>query len=473
MQYTSDKSEKEKEAILEKILKDYLSLGFEHPKPANLAQVEKAGESEGTHPVDEAAEIAPVDLGFEIEKVYSKQRLLEDLTIDGLRKIDPMKLENLDIFMEYLKKGGEEIISCPQEPLMKRLKNELGRLEEYMEKNNMKLDSEIPKLAVRFSLEQLDHLIAAEPKVLEDYDFFSAYTKKKLYKEILLWKNEDLAIKKNALRDMYQHACKIANKHPGLKSYLGIEMLELGIKLDEYNEELLIHYLAVPARHHFFNEMDAVKDSINWHGLLPDVIKERSEDEDRKIIEKYLFHLFINGAHMNKFEDYLDEAYLKNLVDEMMVLTGQKIDTKRLDTDQIEFLSKETRILFCEHNKERFSLSEEPSLFVELKNVPTLIMKIYEINAQNYYKKNLREFRSDINLDGLIPTSEKIFEYKHPNYLVFREIFKFPELSGKKGIYIVDLHGNGKHSRAIIRLGSLSFMSSPTIAGQECFILGK
>jgi len=45
---------------------------------------------------------------------------------------------------------------------------------------------------------------------------------------------------------------------------------------------------------------------------------------------------------------------------------------------------------------------------VELKNVPVLIVKVFEINTSRYYKDNLREVPTDIQLDGLVANEEKV-----------------------------------------------------------------
>lgn len=44
-------------------------------------------------------------------------------------------------------------------------------------------------------------------------------------------------------------------------------------------------------------------------------------------------------------------------------------------------------------------------------NVPKLLVKIFEINTDNYYRKNMSNFTSDINLDGLIAKYEKQYDY--------------------------------------------------------------
>jgi hypothetical protein len=41
-------------------------------------------------------------------------------------------------------------------------------------------------------------------------------------------------------------------------------------------------------------------------------------------------------------------------------------------------------------------------LFVELKNIPKLTVKVFEICTENYYLKAMKEIDSSVNLDGLI-----------------------------------------------------------------------
>lgn len=63
-------------------------------------------------------------------------------------------------------------------------------------------------------------------------------------------------------------------------------------------------------------------------------------------------------------------------------------------------------------NASTFKREERVKLSLMLKNVPTLYVKIFEFNSENYYRKNLQPFKTDVNLDGLISTDEKVYEFK-------------------------------------------------------------
>lgn len=120
-------------------------------------------------------------------------------------------------------------------------------------------------------------------------------------------------------------------------------------------------------------------------------------------------------------------------------------------------------------------MEEEVKLKVELKNVQTLYIKIFEFNTETYYKKTLQEFSPDINLDGLVASNEKVVDtFKdRPSTKKFIETFSFPELSNRVGLFIVEFIGNGVSARVVIKKGSLSLVHKPTIGGYACYILDE
>ena len=118
-------------------------------------------------------------------------------------------------------------------------------------------------------------------------------------------------------------------------------------------------------------------------------------------------------------------------------------------------------------------MEEQVELAVELKNIQTLYIKIFEFNTETYYKKTLQPFNSGVNLDGLVASHERILDYKHPAHKKFIEHYKFPELTGRVGLYIVEFIGNGMSARAVVKKGSLSLIHKPTIAGHLAYILDE
>ena len=107
-----------------------------------------------------------------------------------------------------------------------------------------------------------------------------------------------------------------------------------------------------------------------------------------------------------------------------------------------------------------------------VKNVPALLVKVYEINTFNYYRETGQPLNLALNLDGLVASSERRLEYREtPEHRVART-FEFPELKGR-GAYVVELIGNGKSSRALVQKGRLGVLQEVTPAGHAFTVLDE
>lgn len=63
----------------------------------------------------------------------------------------------------------------------------------------------------------------------------------------------------------------------------------------------------------------------------------------------------------------------------------------------------------------------------------------------------MSNFTSDINLDGLIAKHEHEYNYgDKPSNLRHTEVFEFPQFNGLRGLFVIEMIGNGISSRAII-----------------------
>jgi len=76
-------------------------------------------------------------------------------------------------------------------------------------------------------------------------------------------------------------------------------------------------------------------------------------------------------------------------------------------------MNDEKLITICAYNKKTFLhgyillikfFSEPVKLYVELKNIPSMTIKVFEICTENYLIKNQKAVDNSINLDGLIAT---------------------------------------------------------------------
>ncbi|NIP96967.1 MAG: hypothetical protein GWO24_27455, partial [Akkermansiaceae bacterium] len=105
-------------------------------------------------------------------------------------------------------------------------------------------------------------------------------------------------------------------------------------------------------------------------------------------------------------------------------------------------------------------MTDSVKLRVHVKNVQTLIVKVFEVNTLNYYLEKGREVSTDLDLDGLVTNHERTIEYKDPPQRRIARDFTFPEIENRRGVWVVELIGGSKSSRALIRKGKLEVLSA-------------
>ena len=100
-------------------------------------------------------------------------------------------------------------------------------------------------------------------------------------------------------------------------------------------------------------------------------------------------------------------------------------------------------------------------------------VQVFEINAYGYYIRHQKEIDTSINLDGLIASEEHVVQLESVSpFQVVSKTFEFPSIN-HRGVFVVELIGNGKSSRALIRKGGLHYVDSLTPEGQLLHILNE
>ena len=464
-----------KQIILQKIASSYLSLQFNHQRPGDLgskAILTESGKEEKKQ--EEKPLLDEVDIIEELNKISRKEKKPSDFEKQELMKVDLASLTKED-FYGLLRVLGEDILMLDTDAFYKTLAKWL--IEEQKQKKYLAVEPEILR---NMTIEQMDKLKSYLPGLCEEPTFAGIYTSKKFSKELSEEENSHLTYKEKRenLIKMYEYSKTLPHKLSGLKSSLLLEILENGMKLDLFEEKYFMEYIQLPARNNFVTKKVA-PEVEQWKSCIQNVQSKHNQkgyaselkENDKILLTRYLENFFTNGATIDKFKDYLDQRFLVVVWEDTMLFTGNKVEINEKNATRLEKLATEVSIQIGEQNKDVFAIGEDVSLWVEIKNVPTLFIKVFEINSENYYRKSMAPFRTDINLDGLIASIERVQEYKQSPQIRLKEQLKFPEIKGRVGLYVIELIGNGKSSRAILKIGTLSVISRPTIAGHLCYIL--
>ena len=121
-------------------------------------------------------------------------------------------------------------------------------------------------------------------------------------------------------------------------------------------------------------------------------------------------------CHKNKgslavFKDYFEEREIKEIEKRVSIYLSDKglreLSAEFKDPNEFKRIQDEVIINLKPSNKDVFKVDEAVVLKLDVKNVPELIIKVFEINLQTYYKKNFKKFDSSINLDGMMPSFQK------------------------------------------------------------------
>eukprot|EP00347_Sterkiella_histriomuscorum_P022623 403337784 len=337
-------------------------------------------------------------------------------------------------------------------------------------------------LSNNLTLQQMDKLSSLVPQLKNDKNFIGAYFQKLFYEELSqenqeVWTHEE---KRSNLITLYNYAK--SNKLPtSLQQSLLIEILNLGIKLNQYDEQLFRDYIKMPlyAPHGVFKQQKQQYGDRHWSSYINNVQSQKNvqgqwHETQNELVNAYLEHFCQESAgSLESFKDEFDVEFLKVIEEKIAIFNADDLTNLKVDIKKYQEFSSEVQLKFLESNPDLFKVDDEVQLQLLIKNVQTLYIKIFEFNTETYYKKTLQPFNTGVNLDGLIASIEKQFEYSHAPNKKFIETFNFPELNGKIGLFIVEFIGNGLSSRAVIKKGSLSMIHRPTIAGHLCYVLDE
>ncbi|PHS07368.1 MAG: hypothetical protein COA78_13480, partial [Blastopirellula sp.] len=203
--------------------------------------------------------------------------------------------------------------------------------------------------------------------------------------------------------------------------------------------------------------------------LLPPV------GNDELLVRQYLNHFFLKETTYKSYQDYIDNTYLKHHMAETKIVNGLG-DPEQwyslLPPAMYQNLKERIDLDFAATRKEIYAANVSVSLDLYVKNVKTLIVNVYEINTDNYYRENLKQVNTNINLDGLVANKQQIFNYKEPALRRVKRHFEFPTID-KAGVYVVDFIGNGKSSRVVVRKGQLRHLVRTSTAGHVFTILNE
>ena len=111
-------------------------------------------------------------------------------------------------------------------------------------------------------------------------------------------------------------------------------------------------------------------------------------------------------------------------------------------------------------------------LRVDLKNISELMVRVYELNTESFYRTHEEDLDTDLDLDGLVATSERSLKFSQPAIIRHREEIDLSSITGR-GVWIVDLVGDGLRARALLRKGSIDHVDGFNADGMSFTVIDE
>ena len=227
-------------------------------------------------------------------------------------------------------------------------------------------------------LDQLQRLKKDRPNLSSDSQFVSI-----LFKKEFGGGSFDTLIQGMSRKERRDLASKVYSWSKGYLFFEGLisrslyEILQLDLEQNKFDKNLFIEYLKDP--------MDIYsKAAQEYQKVLRKKIKSSSpisfgviRIEPDLLIPSYLEEFFKDTKSVSPFDQYLDSKYLTELFYSTKLVLGQSLANKALTPEATKALIDSKELKICRYNRDYFKKDEPVALILTLKNVPSLMVKVF------------------------------------------------------------------------------------------------
>lgn len=328
------------------------------------------------------------------------------------------------------------------------------------------------------TLAQMDELLQKRPALRNEAAFVHAYLAK-LAPENEVDLDVDAAAREAYYDRVWAFVKTLEPVHNSLKANVLYNRLRHDLGKGVYDRARFTEYAKLP------RDVDYLCDEVRQQLPRGDYLARLGQEfglvslppvpREEPLVRAFLLEFFRADADYDAFRATLRDDYLKPLFAEAKIVNGVG-DPQQwaplLAPDAYRRIKERVDIDFAADNLSLFGPDDPVKLGVFVKNVPALIVKVYEINTFNYYRETGRPLNLAINLDGLVASASRRIEYKEPAERRVARTFELPELKGR-GAYVVELIGGGKSSRALVQKGRLDVLQEVTASGHAFTVLDE
>ncbi|KAF9986003.1 hypothetical protein BGZ75_002301 [Mortierella antarctica] len=263
--------------------------------------------------------------------------------------------------------------------------------------------------------------------------------------------------------------------------------LEFDLAKGIMDKDKFKRYIAIPRNHSHCNDVflrtiapdqvvyfDNASALPYWSNRVQVATKER----DDAIISEYLAHFLQLEKSAAEYEEFFEvKTFLNPLLARVMLTSGDK-DTEKWSAllgphEDIAKLTEQTILKFDRNNPETFLPWDPVAFNLKVKNAKRIHVRVFEVKTMEYLQKHEGVVGQELNLDGLTPNWEHHLVMDHPPLEVHSVQIELPELTGRRGAFIMDVICNGENSSIYFTKGHLDFVERQGVAGHVLTIIDE
>ncbi|MBC8355256.1 MAG: hypothetical protein H8E66_25045 [Planctomycetes bacterium] len=326
---------------------------------------------------------------------------------------------------------------------------------------------------------QLDECLRLRPDLLNQQNFVNAYLAKLIPNDDVDWDYE-LDEYESYLDRLWNFVSRLAPVHNSLKTHVLFHRLVYDRSQGIYDKERFVTYLRLPRNVPYiepkFLQLDENRRfAADLNADFQGYTRMAPVRNDEPLVRSYLHHFFVDEANAKPYERYISDVYLRENLAETKIVYGLGEPEQwysLLPPAKYQALKDRIDLEFAHTNAKFIAATDSVSLDLYVKNVRSLIVRVFEVNTRNFYREQQREVNTNVNLDGLVANDEQTFKYEDAPLRRVRRHFDFPALT-KPGVYVIDFIGNGMNSRMVVRKGQLRHLVRTGSVGQVLTVLNE
>lgn len=376
-----------------------------------------------------------------------------------------------------LREGGTELTTARRRDLLSRIHRPdfaglPGIIHEDLGTKESGGFGEFP-IHGKLTLAQLEELLRLRPALLQNTNFVNAWAVR-----LRPAFGED-AVRSAEVREAWldrleAFTAKLAPSFNSLKAHVLYHRLIHDQQQGKVSEARLMAYLQLPRPVGYvrpeFRDSEAFRQPVDLNADFGSLTACPPVNNDEMLVRSLLLGVLAKADSAEKWAPYVESGWLAALHAEAKLLSGAP-DAARwvslLNPQAYQALKDRVDLDFDPAARRSWGAADEVAIDVHLKNVPKLLVKVYEINTENVHRTTAAQVNTDLNLDGLTANSEQTHESVDAPILRTRRTFQFPELKGKRGVWIIEFIGGGRSSRALVRKGGIRHVVVPDAIGTQ------